>query len=91
MNRKPPFKHPVTGHYRDGKWISRYTRGHGNKPVSRRHRSKPDTVYNITFTFPDGSTETYNHNGTATGALRDAVGDIQRPMLPIRAVLRRQT
>ena len=90
MRRKTPFKHPVSGHYRSGKWIDKYQRGQGkaSKGVSHR-RSKVTTGYSITFTFPDGSTETYKHSGTATGALRAAISDIQRPMFPKRAVLRR--
>ena len=90
MNRKPPYKHPVTGHYREGKWIDKYTRGQGNKPRNpARNRYTPGTGYNITFIFPDGSTETYNATGSATSALKEAVGDIQRPMIPVRAILRR--
>lgn len=90
MDRKSPVKHPVSGHYRGGKWIDKYTRGQGEKPRStRKSRRRSGTTYNVTFIFPDGSTETYNAQGTATGALRDAISNIQRPMIPERAILRR--
>lgn len=93
MGRKSPYEHDVDGHYREGKWIETYTRGNGKAPKkSKLGRSKSmssgvGSVYNIVFTFPDGSTESYNHRGTATSALKAAMGDIQRPMVPKRATL----
>lgn len=93
MDRKSPYEHPVVGHYRDGKWIEKYTRGRGKAPTKNKSsRSKSmssgvGSVYNVLFLFPDGSTESYNRRGTATSALKAAVGDIQRPMIPKQATL----
>jgi len=90
MVRKSPYKHPVSGHYRDGKFIENYERGKGNKPTQPRGvkpRTRAGVEYNVVFSFPDGSTESYNTGGTATGALKSAVGMIQQPMIPKRATL----
>jgi hypothetical protein len=92
MDRKSPYEHPVSGHYRNGKWIDKYTRGEGKAPGKNKSRAKSvskgvGSVYNVLFTFPDGGTESYNHRGTATSALKAAIGDIQRPMVPKRATL----
>jgi len=92
MDRKPPYKHPVTGHYREGKYIDNYTRGHGNRPHEQRAARvsvRGGSVYNVVFLFPDGSTESYNGGGTATGALKEALGKIQRAMIPKQATLTR--
>ena len=92
MDRKPPYKHPVSGHYREGKFIENYTRGQGGKPRSPRAPRvsvRGGSVYHVVFSFPDGSTESYNGGGTATGALKEAVSKIQRPMLPKQATLTR--
>ena len=92
MTRKPPYRHKVRPHYRDGKWIDSYKRGEGEEPKSspkmRGGGRRVGSVYQVVFLFPDGSTEQYNHSGTATGALKAALGDIQRPMIPKRATLR---
>jgi len=92
MRRKSPIKHDVSDHYRDGKWVEHYERGHGDRPeFERRHTPtvspRGSSVYNVVFTFPDGSTESYNGGGSATGALKEAIGRIQRPVLPRRAAL----
>lgn len=92
-SRKSPYLHPVTGHYRDGKWIEDYKRGHGDKPKapsrvvkSRRGRGgKPG--FNVSF--PEIG-ENYNvGGGTLTGAIREAITRIQRPVVPTHARIRR--
>jgi len=92
MPRKSPYEHKVGGHYRNGKWVETYKRGEGDEPKSTpkmpRGRSRVGSTYQVFFTFPDGSTEQYNETGTATGALKAALGMIQRPMIPKRATLR---
>ena len=92
-HRKSPYRHPVTGHYRDGKWVENYKRGEGEKPkipsriVKPRGGGKPG--FNVSFFFPDGR-ETYDVGGrTLTGALREAIPLIQRPLVPTHAQIRR--
>lgn len=90
MTRKPPYEHKVRPHYRDGKYIDTYHRGEGDAPKSQPRMQTPrlvGSIYSVVFTFPDGSTEQYNESGTATGALKAALGSIQRPMNPKRATL----
>ena len=94
MTRKSPYEHKVKGHYREGKFIEHFDRGKGSKPEQRTKprplkRSNPGTGYNVTFSFPSGSSETYNTGGTATGALKAATSKIQRPEMPKSATLRR--
>ena len=93
MPRKSPIRHDVSGHYRDGKYIDHYERGEGERPktphkVGRQPRGgNPD--FNVSFFFPDGR-ETYNvGGGTLTGALREAIKRIQRPLVPTHAQIRR--
>ena len=89
--RKSPYEHKVGPHYREGKYIETYHRGNGEAPqrsVSVRSVNRGGgSIYNVVFTFPDGGTESYNVSGTATGALKAAIGKIQRPVLPKRAYL----
>jgi len=92
-HRKSPYRHPVTGHYRDGKHIDPYERGKGEKPKIPHKVGQPrgggKPSFNVSFYFPDGR-ETYNvGGGTLTGALREAIPRIQRPMVPTHAQIRR--
>ena len=93
MNRKPPYRHPVSGHYREGKWVENYERGKGKKPTNPVNPGNPQgggkAGFNVSFFFPDGR-ETYNvGGGTLTGALREAIKLIQRPVVPSHAQIRR--
>lgn len=36
MKRKSPIRHPVTGHYREGKWVASFQRGKGTSPQKLR-------------------------------------------------------
>lgn len=88
--RKPPYKHPVRGHVRSGKYIDHYERGKGKKPGEAQNvkpKLAAGSMYNVVFSFTDGSTESYNGRGTATAALRQAMTRIQRAMVPKRATL----
>ena len=92
-HRKSPYEHDVGGHYREGKYIDKYKRGKGNKPralsktVKSRSGGKPG--FSVTFFFPGGR-ETYNVGGrTLTGAMREAIPLIQRPVVPTHAQIRR--
>jgi len=89
--RKSPYEHKVGPHYREGKYIETYHRGDGDAPkhkVSVRAISGGGgSMYSVSFRFPDGSTESYNKAGSATAALKAALGMIQRPMLPKQANL----
>jgi len=92
-SRKSPIRHPVSGHYRDGKWVENYERGKGEKPRSPPKVGNPHSGgnpgFNVSFFFPDG-VETYPVGGrTLTGALREAVPKIQRPIVPTHAQIRR--
>jgi hypothetical protein len=93
-SRKKPYRHPVSGHYRNGKYIDNYERGHGEKPKAPTRSVNPqgrggNPGFNVTFYFPDGR-ETYNvGGGTLTGALREAIPQIQRPVVPTHAQIRR--
>lgn len=88
MDRKPPYHHTVSGHYRDGKYIDDYERGKGKKPSNPGIRVKGIgralTVYHLVFHFRGGETESYNEQGTLSGAVRSGLSRIQRAEVPRR-------
>lgn len=94
MTRKSPFEHKVNGHYRSGKFIETYDRGSGKKPKNSMRSVKPVRSmgmvggYVVTLSG-DGESETYKGYGGAGSSLRQAVGKLQRAIVPTRAVLRR--
>jgi len=64
--RKNPYRHPVTGHYRDGKYVEKYTRGKGDKPRQRQAAkaapAKAAAGWRATLYYPKGS-ESYDVAG----------------------------
>lgn len=91
MDRKPPYKHPVRGHIRGGKYVEHYERGKGHPREKNMGKVKPRgrSTYQVVFMFPSGGREQYNASGTASGALRSALASIQRGEVPVKAILRR--
>lgn len=92
MTRRSPYKHPVTGHYRLGKYIDRYTRGSGKKPVkSNPHRGVgkggPGNKYKVTVYYSDSREARAVDAGTFTDAVADGTRDA--PELPRRVRVRR--
>ena len=92
--RKSPYEHKVSGHYRAGKFIETYERGSGKKPknpvrsVKQVKSTGGGGGYVVTLSG-EGVSETYKGFGGAAGSLRQAVGKLQRAIVPTRAVLRR--
>jgi len=91
--RKPPYRHPVTGHYRDGKYVSRYTRGEGDRPRreprSRKGKPEGEAGFRTVLYYPEGR-ETYKvRAGNYTEAVASGVGQAERGGLPKRVRVRR--
>lgn len=98
--RASPIKHDVGGHFRGGKFIESFERGSGerkDKKKNRRNRKNdsPKTVkgrnglaYHVTLSG-QGNAERYKGFGSPVASLRQAIGKLQRPIVPTRVVLRR--
>ena len=89
--RASPIRHRVTGYTRsDGKYIQPYMRGEGEREQSPRKPKgrKTGSGYIVTLEGA-GKDETYKGFGSPVSSLRQAVGKLQRPFVPSRAVLRR--
>lgn len=97
MNRKSPYHHPVSGHYRQGKWVEKYERGEGNKPrdnalIIKSLKGKKGLNVNVSYYFASGPRETYNVAAqNPTDAITESIPRIQQPMIPIRAQIRRRS
>ena len=90
--RKTPVKHPVKGHYRDGKFIERYTRGKGEKAkaASRRESRMRGAGYSVAWLYPGGEKEAYKVSlGNPVEAAREATGLVSLGELPYKLVIRR--
>lgn len=91
MTRKSPIEHPVKGHIRSGKLIKKFKRGSGKNPepvkrVTKAPRRVGKPVKGATFKVTmigKGGTEAYPVKaGTLTGAIREAIRKLQRPIIP---------
>lgn len=71
--RKSPFKHNVSGHYREGKYIDNYDRGKGKRPNNpikpSLGRGLPDAGFSVTMYYPSGRRTLPVKAGTFTEAL----------------------
>ena len=89
-SRASPIRHRVSGYTRsDGKFVGAYMRGEGEVEKRRpRKVNSGGSGYVVTLSLGDNS-ESYKGFGSPVASLRQAVGKLQRPFVPSKAVLRR--
>lgn len=91
MTRKSPYRHPVSGHYREGKFVDHYMRGEGKKPSGKlpqnRVKPVPKKKYKVTVYYPGADREAQEVDaGNLTEAV--AAGTSQAKELPKRVKLK---
>lgn len=95
MTRKSPYKHRVSGHYRDGVFIERYERGRGKKRVDQssiglRSRASGGNNFNVAFSYTGEPVESHDLGASGfTAALRRGLGMMLTPKEPQRVQIRR--
>lgn len=91
--RKSPVEHKVTSHYREGKWVDRYTRGHGKKPstrgLGRMAKTGTDNRFNVTLYYVEGRESHPVQAGNYTEAVMDGFGQAEGGEMPRRVRVRR--
>ena len=90
MPRKPPYRHPVRSHNRNGVRVKRYKRGKGRKSRKSSPIRGRASGFSLTIDYPGEASEIVNVSaGTYTGAVREGFKRTAIPKLPNRVVVRR--
>jgi len=93
IQRKSPYRHAVSSHYREGKYIDRYERGKGNKPNNPGrsiNKLSPKNGFNVTLYYLEGQETHPVKAGNYTEAVMSGFDQAEGEEMPQHVRVRRQ-